>query len=229
MQFIRDFLTDRDFIEIETPVLANPTPEGARDYLVPSRVHPGNFYALPQSPQQFKQLLMVAGFERYFQIARCYRDEDLRADRQPEFTQLDLEMSFVEQEDILRADRGAVHRHRAPRCGPTCNVPTPFPRMTYAESMRRFGTDKPDLRFGLELVDFTNAVRGTEFVVFKSAVESGGSVEGICVPGGAEFSRKEIDALTETAKQPRREGPRLDRLHRRARRRDRGARCARRC
>ncbi len=200
VKYIRDFLTDRDFIEIETPVLANPTPEGARDYLVPSRVHPGNFYALPQSPQQFKQLLMVAGFERYFQIARCYRDEDLRADRQPEFTQLDLEMSFVEQNDILDLME-QLYNGIAAAVRPDLNVPQPWPRITYAESMRRFGTDKPDLRFGLELFDFTNAVRGTEFVVFKSAVDSGGSVEGICVPGGAEFSRKEIDALTETAKQ----------------------------
>jgi aspartyl-tRNA synthetase len=199
VQYIRDFLTTKGFIEIETPVLANPTPEGARDYLVPSRVHPGNFYALPQSPQQFKQLLMVAGFERYFQIARCYRDEDLRADRQPEFTQLDLEMSFVEQEDVLTLVE-ELYTTMAAHVRPDLNVPSPLPRITYAESMRRFGTDKPDLRFGLELIDFTNLVRGTEFVVFKSAVESGGSVEGICVPGGASFSRKEIDALTETAK-----------------------------
>jgi aspartyl-tRNA synthetase len=198
--FIRRFLAERDFIEIETPVLANPTPEGARDYLVPSRVHPGSFYALPQSPQQFKQLLMVAGFERYFQIARCYRDEDLRADRQPEFTQLDLEMSFVEQDDILDLME-KMYLGMAAEVRPDLDVPGPFPRITYAESMRRFGTDKPDLRFGLELADFTNAVRGTEFIVFKSAVESGGSVEGICVPGGAAFSRKEIDALTETVKQ----------------------------
>ena len=198
--YIRRFLTDRDFIEIETPVLANPTPEGSRDYLVPSRVHPGEFYALPQSPQQFKQLLMVAGFERYFQIARCYRDEDLRADRQPEFTQLDLEMSFVEQEDILVLME-ELYTGIAAAVRPDLSVPVPFARMTYAESMRRFGSDKPDLRFGLELVDFTNAVRGTEFVVFKSAIESGGAVEGLCVPGGAEFSRKEVDALTETAKQ----------------------------
>jgi|CXWL01.1.fsa_nt_gi aspartyl-tRNA synthetase len=199
VKFIRDFLTDRQFIEIETPVLANPTPEGARDYLVPSRNYPGSFYALPQSPQQFKQLLMVAGFERYFQIARCYRDEDLRADRQPEFTQLDLEMSFVEQDDILNLIE-ELYLGMAAAVRPDMNVPSPFPRMSYAESMRRFGTDKPDLRFGLELVDFTNAVRGTEFVVFKSAIDSGGSVEGICVPGGESFSRKELDALTETAK-----------------------------
>jgi aspartyl-tRNA synthetase len=200
VKHIRDFLTDRGFLEIETPVLANPTPEGARDYLVPSRVHPGSFYALPQSPQQFKQLLMVAGFERYFQIARCYRDEDLRADRQPEFTQLDLEMSFVEQEDILNLVE-ELYASMAAHVRPDLKMPSPLPRITYAESMRRFGTDKPDLRFGLELIDFTNAVRGTEFVVFKSAVESGGSVEGICVPGGAEFSRKVVDVLTGTVKQ----------------------------
>ena len=198
--FIRTFLTDRQFIEIATPVLANPTPEGARDYLVPSRVHPGSFYALPQSPQQFKQLLMVAGFERYFQIARCYRDEDLRADRQPEFTQLDLEMSFVEQDDILDLME-SLYLGIAAEVRPDLQVPSPFPRITYAESLRRFGTDKPDLRFGMELVDFTQAVRGTEFVVFKSAVESGGTVEGLCVTGGAEFSRKEIDALTDVVKQ----------------------------
>jgi len=198
--YIRKFLTDRRFIEIETPVLANPTPEGARDYLVPSRVHPGSFYALPQSPQQFKQLLMVAGFERYFQIARCYRDEDLRADRQPEFTQLDLEMSFVEQDDILDLME-ELYLGIAAEVRPDLDVPRPFPRLTYAESMRRFGTDKPDLRFGMELVDFTQAVRGTEFIVFKGAVESGGAVEGLCVSGGAAFTRKEIDALTDAVKQ----------------------------
>jgi aspartyl-tRNA synthetase len=199
VKYIRDFLTDRDFVEIETPVLANPTPEGARDYLVPSRIHPGSFYALPQSPQQFKQLLMVAGFERYFQIARCYRDEDLRADRQPEFTQLDLEMSFVERDDILQMME-ELYAGIGKAVAPHLSVPTPFPRLTYAESMRRFGTDKPDLRYGMELVDFTDAVRGTGFIVFKSAVESGGSVEGLCVKGGAEFSRKEVDELTETVK-----------------------------
>jgi len=167
---------------------------------VPSRVHPGSFYALPQSPQQFKQLLMVAGFERYFQIARCYRDEDLRADRQPEFTQLDLEMSFVEQDDILDLME-SLYLGIAAEVRPDLHVPSPFPRITYAESLRRFGSDKPDLRFGMELVDFAQAVRGTEFVVFKSAVESGGAVEGLCVTGGAEFSRKEIDALTDVVKQ----------------------------
>jgi aspartyl-tRNA synthetase len=196
---IRRFLTERRFIEIETPVLANPTPEGARDYLVPSRVQPGKFYALPQSPQQFKQLLMVSGFERYFQIARCYRDEDLRADRQPEFTQLDFEMSFVEQEDVLQLVE-ELYLSIATTVRPDLNVPAPFPRITYAESMARFGTDKPDLRYGMELVDFTDMVASTEFAVFRDAAASGGSVEGLCVPGGAEFSRKEIDALTETAK-----------------------------
>jgi aspartyl-tRNA synthetase len=199
VQEIRRFLTERRFIEIETPVLANPTPEGARDYLVPSRVHRGEFYALPQSPQQFKQLLMVAGFERYFQIARCFRDEDLRADRQPEFTQLDLEMSFVEQEDLLQLMED-MYLEIARAVRPDLRVPAPFPRITYADALRRFGTDKPDMRYGLELSDFGDIVRGTEFIVFKSAVESGGTVEGICVPGGAEFSRKEIDALTEVAK-----------------------------
>jgi aspartyl-tRNA synthetase len=199
-QKIRGFLSERGFVEIETPVLANPTPEGSRDYLVPSRVNPGNFYALPQSPQQFKQLLMVAGFERYFQIAKCYRDEDLRADRQPEFTQLDLEMSFVEQEDILQLiEQLYIEIGRELR--PDLNIPVPFARMSYEEAMRRFGSDKPDLRYGLELVDLTNAVRGTQFMVFKSATDSrGGMVEGIVVPGGAAFSRKEIDALTETVK-----------------------------
>jgi aspartyl-tRNA synthetase len=199
VQHIRRFLTERHFTDIETPVLANPTPEGARDYLVPSRVHPGEFYALPQSPQQFKQLLMVAGFERYFQIARCYRDEDLRADRQPEFTQLDLEMSFVEQDDILVLIE-ELYLSIAREVRPDLNVPTPFARITYADALRRFGTDKPDLRYGLELADFTDLVAGTDFIVFKSAADSGGAVEGICVPGGAEFSRREIDELTETAK-----------------------------
>jgi aspartyl-tRNA synthetase len=198
-QKIRDFLTQRNFIEIETPVLANPTPEGSRDYLVPSRINPGSFYALPQSPQQFKQLLMVAGFERYFQLARCYRDEDLRADRQPEFTQLDLEMSFVEQEDIIALIE-QLYVEIGAELTPHLSIPVPFARMKYEEAMRRFGTDKPDLRYGLELVDLTNVVRGTEFAVFRSATDSQGSVECIVVPGGASFSRKEIDALTETVK-----------------------------
>ncbi len=199
VHYIRQFLHDRGFIEVETPILANPTPEGARDYLVPSRVNPGSFYALPQSPQQFKQLLMVAGFERYFQIAKCFRDEDLRADRQPEFTQLDLEMSFVTQEDILELTE-SLYSTMAQTLRPDLHVQTPFPRLTYAEAMRRYGSDKPDIRYGMELNDFTELVRGTEFAVFRNAVESGGSVEGLCVTGGASFSRREIDDLTETVK-----------------------------
>src|SRR5690606_14994837 len=199
VHFIRNFLTERGFIEIETPVLANATPEGARDYLVPSRVNPGNFYALPQSPQQFKQILMVAGFERYFQIARCFRDEDLRADRQPEFTQLDLEMSFATQEDILDLTE-ELYTQMAQKLRPDMKLLTPFPRLTYEEVMRRYGTDKPDTRYGMELVDFTEHVRTTDFQVFKGAVESGGAVEGICVPGGNQFSRRDIDAMTEFAK-----------------------------
>ena len=196
VKFIRDFLTERGFIEIETPLLTTPTPEGARDYLVPSRVHAGHFYALPQSPQQFKQLLMVAGFERYFQIARCFRDEDLRADRQPEFTQLDLEMSFVDQEDILDLIE-ELYYSLAQTLFPQRPVQQhPFPRLTYAESMRRYGTDKPDMRYGLELSDFTEALRETEFAVFRQAIASGGMVRGLCVPGGAAFSRKQIDDLT---------------------------------
>jgi aspartyl-tRNA synthetase len=193
--FIRSFLSERDFTEIETPLLTNSTPEGARDYLVPSRMQPGSFYALPQSPQQYKQLLMVAGFERYFQIARCARDEDLRADRQPDFTQLDLEMSFATEEDILSLFEelfsGLVEAVR-----PDLKYVSPFPRITYEESMRRFGTDKPDLRFGMELFDITDLVGDSEFGVFKNAAGSGGSVEGICVPAGTEFSRKQIDSLT---------------------------------
>jgi aspartyl-tRNA synthetase len=199
VHYIRRFLEEHGFIDVETPILANPTPEGARDYLVPSRVHPGSFYALPQSPQQFKQLLMVSGFERYYQIAKCFRDEDLRADRQPEFTQLDLEMSFVTQEDILDLTE-SLYSGMARDLRPDLAMQTPFPRLTYAECMRRFGTDKPDIRYGLELTGFTELVRNTEFAVFRGAVESGGAVEGICVPGGASFSRREIDELTETVK-----------------------------
>ena len=193
--FIRRFLGERGFIEIETPILTNSTPEGARDYLVPSRLQPGSFYALPQSPQQYKQLLMVAGFERYFQIARCFRDEDLRADRQPEFTQLDLEMSFASEEDILSLfEEMFTGLARAVR--PDLKLVTPFPRLTFEESMRRFGTDKPDLRYGMELFDLSELAASSEFGVFSNAVGSGGSVEGICVPSGAELSRKEIDKLT---------------------------------
>ncbi len=197
IKYIRDFLSERGFTEIETPLLTAPTPEGARDYLVPSRVHAGHFYALPQSPQQFKQLLMVAGFERYFQIARCLRDEDLRADRQPEHTQLDLELSFVsDEEDILRLAE-ELYYNLATTVTPHFRIQQhPFPRMTYDESMRRFGTDKPDLRYALELSDFSNTLRESEFTVFRQAIANGGMVRGLCVPGGAEFSRKQTDDLT---------------------------------
>jgi aspartyl-tRNA synthetase len=193
--YIRSFLSSRDFVEIETPILSNSTPEGARDYLVPSRLQPGSFYALPQSPQQYKQLLMVAGFERYFQIARCARDEDLRADRQPEFTQLDLEMSWVNEEDILSLTEELM-TGLAKEIRPEARLATPFPRLTFEESMRRFGTDKPDLRYGMELFDVTELAAQSEFAVFRNAASSGGSVEGIAVPGGSAFSRKEIDSLT---------------------------------
>jgi aspartyl-tRNA synthetase len=197
VKFIRDFLSDRGFTEIETPLLTAPTPEGARDYLVPSRVHAGHFYALPQSPQQFKQLLMVAGFERYFQIARCLRDEDLRADRQPEHTQLDLEMSFIsDEEDIFRLAE-ELYYTTAQTLFPDRPVQAhPFPRMTYEESVRRFGSDKPDLRYGLELSDFSEALHDTEFSVFRQVLSSAGIVRGLCVPGGAAFSRKQTDDLT---------------------------------
>ena len=197
--FIRNFLTSRGFTEIETPILIKSTPEGARDYLVPSRVHPGEFYALPQSPQQLKQLLMVAGFERYFQIARCFRDEDLRADRQPEFTQLDLEMSFVEEKDILDLME-ALFTSAVRELRPDLDIFTPFPRLTYQESMERFGSDKPDLRYGMELFDASDLFAASEFGVFRSAVEAGGRIRGLCAPGGAEFPRRQIDELTEVAK-----------------------------
>ena len=198
VQFIRNFLTERAFVEVETPVLANPTPEGARDYLVPSRVSPGSFYALPQSPQQFKQLLMVAGLERYFQIARCFRDEDLRADRQPEHTQIDLEWSFIEQEDILRLME-EMYTALAREIRPDAKLDTPFPRLTYAEAMDRYGSDKPDLRYGLELASISDIVAASEFGVFRAAVAEGGEVRGLSVPNGAEFSRKQIDELTSLA------------------------------
>ena len=197
VKFIRDFLSERGFTEIETPLLTAPTPEGARDYLVPSRIQPGRFYALPQSPQQLKQLLMVAGFERYFQIARCLRDEDLRADRQPEHTQLDLELSFVsDEEDILQLTE-ELYYQIAQTLTPRFKVLShPFPRMKYEESLRRFGTDKPDLRFGLELVDLTDVLRDSEFTIFRQTVAQGGVVRAICVPGAAAFSRKQTDELT---------------------------------
>jgi aspartyl-tRNA synthetase len=197
--FIRNFLTQRHFTEIETPILLKSTPEGARDYLVPSRVHPGSFYALPQSPQQLKQLLMVAGFERYFQIARCFRDEDLRADRQPEFTQLDLEMSFVEEQDILDLIE-ELYTAMAREFRPDAKLTTPFPRLSYEESMRRFGSDKPDLRYGMELFDASDLFTDSEFAVFRSAIEAGGQVRGIAAPGAGEMTRRQIDELTEVAK-----------------------------
>lgn len=195
---VRDFLDGERFLEIETPILTKSTPEGARDYLVPSRVHPGEFYALPQSPQIFKQLLMVGGFERYYQIARCFRDEDLRADRQPEFTQIDIEMSFIEQKDIM--DLTERMMAAVVKAAKGIDIPRPFPRMTYAEAMSRYGSDKPDIRFGLELVDVSEAVRDSAFQVFARTVKEGGQVKAINAKGAApRYSRKDIDALGEFA------------------------------
>ena len=199
VQFIRNFLSERGFVEVETPILIKSTPEGARDYLVPSRVNPGRFYALPQSPQQLKQLLMVAGFERYFQIAHCFRDEDLRADRQPEFTQLDIEMSFIDEEDMLKLME-ELHTAMVETLRPDLRLNKPFPRLAYAEAMRRFGSDKPDLRYGMELVDVSDLLAESEFGVFRETLAAGGVVRGICVPGGAVFSRRQIDELTEFVK-----------------------------
>ncbi len=198
-QAIRTFMTDQGFIEVETPALVAATPEGARDYLVPSRVHPGSFYALPQSPQQLKQLLMVAGVERYFQIVRCFRDEDLRADRQPEFTQLDLEMSFCEEEDILQLLE-ALFMDLVRELRPDLRVIAPFPRLTYADCLERYGTDKPDLRYGLELADCSDLVRDSAFGVFRGALEAGGRVRGLVMPGGAALSRRQVDDLTDFAR-----------------------------
>ena len=195
---IRSFMSENGFLEIETPILNKSTPEGARDYLVPSRVHPGTFYALPQSPQIFKQLLMCSGYDRYFQIAKCFRDEDLRADRQPEFTQVDLEMSFVDVDDVIDATERMVQRVCKEAIG--LDVELPIKRMTWHEAMNRFGSDKPDTRFGLELVDVSEVVAGCGFGVFTSALENGGSVRGINVKGQAEMPRKKIDALVEFAK-----------------------------
>ena len=194
IKFMRDFLTDRGFIEIETPILLKSTPEGARDYLVPSRLYPGQFYALPQSPQQLKQLLMVAGFEKYFQIARCFRDEDQRADRQPEFTQLDLEMSFVDEEDILSLME-QMFIELVETLTPQFKMNKPYPRLKYEEVIRRFGTDKPDMRFGMELSDFSDLFADTEFGVFKSVLDDGGHIKGICAPGCADYTRKQQDEL----------------------------------
>ena len=198
MGVIRSFLQDEGFLEIETPILQKSTPEGARDYLVPSRVHPGSFYALPQSPQLFKQLLMCSGYDRYFQIAKCFRDEDLRADRQPEFTQVDMEMSFVDMEDVLDVNERLIARVFKETLD--VEVPLPLKRMTWQEAMDRFGSDKPDVRFGMELVDVSEVVAGCGFGVFTGALENGGSVRGINVKGQAAMSRKKIDKLVDHAK-----------------------------
>ena len=196
VRFIRNFFYDRDFLEVETPILLKSTPEGARDFVVPSRIHPGRFYALPQSPQQMKQLLMIGGFERYFQIARCFRDEDLRADRQPEFTQLDLEMSFVEAGDVM----ALIEEMLISLSAEISHKPiqqTPFPVLTYDEAMAKYGIDRPDIRFGLQLFDVTEKVRNSRFGVFRNAVASGGIVKGVRYPQGAKLSRKETDDLIE--------------------------------
>ncbi len=195
---IRKFMSEEGFLEIETPMLTKSTPEGARDYLVPSRVHPGNFYALPQSPQIFKQLLMCSGYDRYFQIARCFRDEDLRADRQPEFTQVDMELSFVDVDDVIAVNERLLKFICKDAIG--LDVQLPIARMTWQEAMDRFGSDKPDTRFGMELVDVSKTVAGCGFGVFTSALENGGSVRGINAKGQAEMPRKKIDALVEFAK-----------------------------
>lgn len=194
----RAFLAEEGFLEIETPTLIKSTPEGARDYLVPSRVHPGSFYALPQSPQLFKQLLMVSGYDRYFQLARCYRDEDLRADRQTEFTQIDIELSFVDVDDVLDVNERLLQKLFKEICG--YELQLPIQRMTWREAMNRFGSDKPDLRFGMELKNVSEVVKDCEFVVFKGALENGGSVRGINAEGQGHMPRKKIDALVEYAK-----------------------------
>jgi aspartyl-tRNA synthetase len=193
-KLIRDYLDGLGFIDVETPVLTKSTPEGARDYLVPSRIYPGKFYALPQSPQLFKQILMVAGLDRYFQIVKCFRDEDLRADRQPEFTQLDLEMSFVQPEDVMQVIEGMIGLLFKELKG--IEIKRPFAKLTYEEALNRFGTDKPDMRFGLELKDFTPALRNCQARVFATAIQNGGVVKGIRVPKGGELSRKDLDDMT---------------------------------
>jgi len=199
IKFIRDFLVVERFVEIETPILIKSTPEGARDYLVPSRINPGKFYALPQSPQQLKQILMVAGFDRYYQIARCFRDEDLRADRQPEFTQLDLEMSFVEVEDILQLMED-LFTALVEATRPDIRLVKPFPRISYREALDKYGTDKPDIRFGLEIRDISDIAARTDFQVFRGALDHGGMVKGICVPGCSHYSRHQLDELLSLAK-----------------------------
>lgn len=199
IKFIRDFLDAKGFVEIETPILIKSTPEGARDYLVPSRIHPGKFYALPQSPQQLKQILMVAGFDKYFQIARCFRDEDLRADRQPEHTQLDMEISFIEVKDILQLME-ELFTSLVKAVKPGMRLLEPFPRLSYKEAMEKYGTDKPDIRFGLELRDISDIATDTGFQVFHSAIDSGGKVKGICIPGCGHYTRHQLDELINLAK-----------------------------
>jgi aspartyl-tRNA synthetase len=199
IKFIRDFLDGRGFVEIETPILIKSTPEGARDYLVPSRINPGKFYALPQSPQQLKQILMVAGFDKYFQIARCFRDEDLRADRQPEFTQLDMEMSFIEVKDILQLMEELL-ASLVKIVKPDMRLLEPFPYLSYKETMEKYGTDKPDIRFGLELKDISDIAANTDFQVFRSALDNNGKVKGICIPGCGHYTRHQLDELINLAK-----------------------------
>ncbi|GAB4487425.1 MAG: aspartate--tRNA ligase [Anaerolineales bacterium] len=201
VKFMRDYLSERGFLEIETPMLFKTTPEGARDYLVPARLQPGTFYALPQSPQQLKQLLMVAGFDRYFQIARCLRDEDLRGDRQPEFTQLDLEMSFVERDDVLAIGEGLFTAMVKEILPGKRLLASPWPRMTYTEAMERYGNDKPDLRFGLELHNLSDILAGSEFMVFQNVLKNGGVIKCIVAPGCAEYTRREVDELTTFSKE----------------------------
>lgn len=198
-KLVRDYFDENGFTEVETPMLIKPTPEGARDYLVPSRVNQGSFYALPQSPQMFKQLLMVSGTDRYFQIVKCFRDEDLRADRQPEFTQIDLEMSFADSDDVISMQEGLLKRIMRDLKG--IDIDTPFPRLTYKEAMERYGSDKPDTRFDIELNKLNDIFAESDFMVFKDALETDGDIRGISIPGGAaEFSRKKIDKLTDEAK-----------------------------
>ncbi len=199
IKFIRDFLDTKGFVEIETPILIKSTPEGARDYLVPSRINPGKFYALPQSPQQLKQILMVAGFDKYYQIARCFRDEDLRADRQPEFTQLDMEMSFIEVEDILQLME-ELFTSLVKTVKPDMKLIEPFPYFSYKETVEKYGTDKPDIRFGLELKDISDIAADTGFQVFRSALDNNGKVKGICVPVCGHYTRHQLDELTNLAK-----------------------------
>ena len=199
-QVVRTYFTDNDFLELETPILTKATPEGARDFLVPSRISHGGFYALPQSPQLFKQMFMVAGFERYFQITKCFRDEDLRHDRQPEFTQIDVEMSFVDEEDVMATAEGMLVRMWKEIKG--VDIPTPFPRMSFDESIAKYGTDAPDLRFGMPIIDMGEVFANTEFRVISGALEAGGLVRGLVVEGGASLSRKQIDALTNFVKAP---------------------------